>query len=116
MLEERVTVAQRISELKKEKRLSYRDIEKLCGVNRASLQRYATNPNVSVPIDALSKLAKVFNVAPTYLLGYSDREPFIERSDDCEIYNKIVTSIRDFTEEQMEDVLNYVLYIEKRNK
>lgn len=114
MLEERVTVAQRISELKTEKKLSYRDLERISGINRASLQRYATNPNVAVPIDVLSKLAKVFNVAPTYLLGYSDREPYIERSDDCPILNNIIDKLKTFTEEQMDDVYDYILYIEKR--
>lgn len=116
MFDERISVAQRIMELKKEKEWSYRDLESKCGINRTSLQRYASNPNISVPVEAISKLAKAFNVAPTYLLGYSEREPYTERSEDCEMLNAIIEKLKTFSEKQMEDVFDYILYIEKRNK
>lgn len=116
MFDERISVAQRLSELKKEKKWSYRELEERSGINRMSLQRYATNPKISVPVDAISKLAKAFNVAPTYLLGFSEREPFTDRSNDCPLLNDIIDKLKSFTDEQMDDVYDYICYIEKRNK
>lgn len=116
MLEERINISVRIEELKNEKGWSYRELAEKTGISNPTLVRYVNNRNIKISITNVNKIARAFNVSPTYLLGYSDREPFIEASQDCDILNTIINKLKGFTEEQMEDVFDYILYIEKRNK
>jgi len=49
--------------------MSYQDLEKLTGIKKSSLQRYASGVTSKVPLEAIEKLSKAFNVSQNYLMG-----------------------------------------------
>ena len=116
MLEERLSVSTKIEQLKNEKGYSYRKLADLTGISYVTIMRYVNNPNIKISITNLNKIAKAFNVSQTYLLGYSEREDYIERSDDCPLLDEIIKKLKNFTDEQMDDAYDYICYLEKRNK
>lgn len=62
--------------------LSYQDLEKLTGVSKSSLQRYASGVTTKIPFDVIEKLANAFNVSQRYLLGWEDEDTKKESSPD----------------------------------
>lgn len=53
---------------------SYQDLEKLTGIPKSSLQRYATGVTSRIPMEVFEKLSDVFNVPQEYLLGWDEQK------------------------------------------
>lgn len=51
---------------------SYMELEKMTGIKKSSLQRYATGETTKIPLDVIEKLAKTFCVTPAYLMGWNE--------------------------------------------
>ena len=64
--------SERIKLLIEESGKSYQELEKITGIKKSSLQRYATGATAKIPVDVIEKLSKTFNVDTDYLLGVSD--------------------------------------------
>lgn len=53
--------------------LSYPELEKLTGVPKSSLQRYATGATKKIPIDCIEKIAEVTGTDARYLMGWAEK-------------------------------------------
>ena len=62
--------SERIKALIEKSELSYQELEKLTGIKKSSLQRYASGVTTKIPLDVIEKLAKVFHVSREYLMGW----------------------------------------------
>ena len=65
---------ERIKSLIEQSGLSYQELEKATGIKKSSLQRYASGTTTKIPLDAIEKLSKTFNVSQEYLMGWSDNK------------------------------------------
>jgi transcriptional regulator with XRE-family HTH domain len=54
--------------------LSYQELEKLTGIKKSSLQRYASGATTKIPLDVIEKLSKAFNVSQEYLMGWDEQK------------------------------------------
>ena len=66
--------SERIKALVEGSNLSYQDIEKLTGIKKSSLQRYASGTTTKIPMDVFEKLSNAFNVSQEYLLGWDEKK------------------------------------------
>lgn len=66
--------SERIKALIDKSDLSYQELEKLTGVKKSSLQRYASGATTKIPLDVIEKLANAFHVTQEYLMGWDDRD------------------------------------------
>ena len=66
------TRSERIKILIENSGKSYQDLEKLTGVKKSSLQRYASGETAKIPLTVIEKLSKAFGVSQAYLMGWSD--------------------------------------------
>jgi transcriptional regulator with XRE-family HTH domain len=66
--------SERIKALVDSSGMSYQDIEKLTGIKKSSLQRYASGVTTKIPLDVIEKLANTFNVSQEYLMGWDKKE------------------------------------------
>lgn len=64
----------RIKALVDKSDMSYQEIEKLTGIKKSSLQRYASGATTKIPMDVFEKLSIAFNVSQEYLLGWDEKE------------------------------------------
>ena len=68
------TRADRIKSLIEESGKSYLELEKLTGVKKSSLQRYASGITTKIPLDVIEKLSAAFNVSQEYIMGWEAKE------------------------------------------
>ena len=61
---------ERIQKLIDESGKSYSELEKITGVAKSSLQRYASGVTVKVPLDVIEKLENAFGVPRGYIMGW----------------------------------------------
>ena len=68
------TNSERIKSLIEHSGLSYQELEKLTGIKKSSLQRYASGVTTKIPSNVIEKLASAFNVSPAYLMGWQEEK------------------------------------------
>lgn len=68
------TRSERIKSLIEQSGKSYQEMEKLTGIKKSSLQRYASGVTTKIPLDVIEKLSAAFNVSQEYLMGWEEKE------------------------------------------
>ena len=68
-----VSPGAKIKELRTISGMSQEELGKRVGVQRAAINKYETGVVTNIPIATIEKLAEVFNVSPTYLLGWDNK-------------------------------------------
>ena len=68
------TRSERIKSLIEQSGRSYQELEKLTGIKKSSLQRYASGVTTKIPLDVIEKLANAFNVSQEYLMGWEENK------------------------------------------
>ncbi len=66
--------SERIKALVEKSNLSYQELEKLTGIKKSSLQRYASGATSKIPLDVIEKLSVAFNVSQEYLMGWEEKK------------------------------------------
>ena len=66
--------SERIKALVDRSGLSYQELEKLTGIKKSSLQRYASGETTKIPLDVIEKLSVAFNVSQAYLMGWDEKK------------------------------------------
>lgn len=66
------TRAERIKLLIENSGKSYQELERITGIKKSSLQRYASGATAKIPLDVIEKLSITFNVSKEYLMGWED--------------------------------------------
>lgn len=72
-INEEKLINKRIIDLRNELKLSFRDLEKLTGISRSSLQRYEQNYYQKLTLTGLEKIAAALKVTPSYILGHESK-------------------------------------------
>ena len=67
-----MTFAERLKELRTEKHLSMDDVGNFIGVGRANIYKYERGMITSIPPEKIQKLAVLFGVTRSYLMGWTD--------------------------------------------
>ena len=68
------TRSQRIRSLIEQSKKSYLELEKITGIKKSSLQRYASGATTKIPLEVIEKLSVAFNVSQEYLMGWDDEK------------------------------------------
>ena len=66
--------SERIKSLVENSGLSYQELEKLTGIKKSSLQRYASGTTTKIPLDVIEKLSNAFHVSQEYLMGWDEKK------------------------------------------
>jgi len=74
-------IAVRISKAMSEKKISYGELNKLTGIPKSALQRYATGETDKIPLDRLELIAEALGVSAEHLIGW-DSAPSLPISED----------------------------------
>lgn len=69
-----LSTGQKIKTLRKERRMTQEELGRRVGLQRAAIQKYEINAVENIPIKTIEKLASLFGVTPTYLLGWEKNE------------------------------------------
>lgn len=66
--------SERIKALIEQSKKSYQELEKITGIKKSSLQRYASGATTKIPLDVIEKLSVTFGVSQEYLMGWTEQE------------------------------------------
>ena len=66
------TLGERIKELRAITNMSQEELGRRVGVQRAAINKYEKGTVTNVPIATIENIAKVFDVSPTYLVGWEE--------------------------------------------
>ena len=96
---------ERIRTLIKEQNYSYQQLEKITGIKKSSLQRYATGVTTKIPLDVIERLSKVFNVSQEYLMGWDEAKQPTENDGLSEKRKALIDFAMSVPEEKAEMIL-----------
>ena len=65
-----VTIGEKIKELRLLSGMSQEELGRRVGVQRAAINKYEKGTVTNVPIQTIEKMAQVFDVSPTYIVGW----------------------------------------------
>ncbi len=99
-----------IKQLRIENGYTQEELGKLIGVKKAAIHKYESGIVQNMKRTTIGKLANIFNVSPSYLLGYTDNNINIEKTppqlSDGE--QKLIELFRQVPKEQQELVLSMI--------
>lgn len=64
------TIGERIKELRISRRMTQEDLGEILGVKKAAIQKYENGGIVNLKIETIEKIAKIFEITPSYLMGW----------------------------------------------
>ena len=103
----------RIRDLRREKNITADELGEIVGVSRFSVSNWETGRN-QPNNDILIKLAEYFNVSVDYLLGITDIPHTDVQLDEFQV--ALYNGTEELTDEQKEDLLQYVDYLKSKKK
>lgn len=69
-----IDIGTRIKELRKLSGLSQEELGRRVGVQRAAINKYEKGTVTNIPIQTIEQMAIIFDVSPTYLVGWDINE------------------------------------------
>lgn len=109
-------ILERLGEVYQRSGMSYAELEKMCGIPRATLYRYITGKTEKIPMDALEKMARAFGVSTSYLMGWRDSSATEERPTTDDDLKFALFGDGNYTDAQLEEVKRFAAYIRSRDK
>ena len=100
------TRADRIKALIDESGKSYQELEKLTGVKKSSLQRYASGATTKIPLDVIEKLSAAFNVSQEYIMGWEKKENYPREPQLTEVERLALELFRRIPEDKQSEALD----------
>lgn len=105
--------SERIKSLIEQSKKSYQELEKITGIKKSSLQRYASGATTKIPLDVIEKLSATFGVSQEYLMGWIDNptntqknSPPVELTEGekmwLELYHRLSNETRELLIHSME--------------
>lgn len=67
-----MTIGKRIKELREKRGMSQVDLADKIYVSKQTLYKYENGIITNIPSDKIESIAKVFNISPSYLMGWND--------------------------------------------
>lgn len=122
--------AKRLSEAIEKSGYSYPELEKITGIPKSSIQRYATGGTKKIPIDCIEKIALATNADSRYLMCWEDKPTKQEgenekimtvlekRGDMLAFVNLLVDNEEEIDRDAIEKTMTMVetFFLDKKNK
>ena len=102
------TRSERIKALVEESGKSYQELEKITGIKKSSLQRYASGVTTKIPLDVIEKLSVAFNVSQEYLMGWEENKISPDKPELTEGEKMLLDLFNRVPEERQEMVLQMI--------
>lgn len=104
-----MTIGEKLKSLRKQNRMTLEDVANYINVGRATILKYENGMITNIPSDKIEQLARLFNVSPAFLMGWSEDHPDDPlsvdqpKNDDIRL---LVHGLNKLTPEQVEQAKN----------
>lgn len=100
------TRSERIRALIEQSGKSYQELEKVTGIKKSSLQRYASGVTTKIPLDVIEKLSIAFNVSQEYIMGWEEKENYPSEQQLTEVERLALELFRRIPEDKQSEALD----------
>lgn len=101
----------KIKELRTIANMSQEELGRRVGVQRAAINKYEKGTVENIPIKTIEKIANVFEVSPTYIVGWNDIE-----SNPLSAEIKVLQGVKRFYGSDSVDLLERFIHLNKKGK
>lgn len=74
-----MTIGERLKYLREQNKMTLEEVANQLGIGRSTVFRYENGTVTNIPSDKISTLARIYNVTPSYIMGWTD-EPSTRRA------------------------------------
>lgn len=106
-----VSPGTRIKELRTLADMSQEELGRRIGVQRAAINKYEKETVINIPIQTIEKIANVFDVSPTYIVGWNGDE-----SNPLSAEVKVLQGVKKFYGEDAVDLLECYTVLNYKGK
>ena len=93
-------IGNRIKNLREMAKMSQEELGGRIGVQRAAINKYEKGSVTNIPIQSIEKMAKIFDVSPTYIVGWTN--------ENMGKYTDIIKKFETLNDAGKEKVLQYI--------
>ena len=101
----------KIKELRLLAGMSQEELGKRVGVQRAAIQKYEKGTVENIPIKTIEKIAQIFDVSPTYIVGWTD-----ENTNPLAVEVKVLQGVKKFYGVEAVDILECYVALNTKGK
>jgi transcriptional regulator with XRE-family HTH domain len=101
-----------IKQLRIENGYTQEELGKLIGVKKAAIHKYESGIVQNMKRATIGKLANIFNVSPSYLLGYTEDKNKELSNEENELFNLI----NQLSEDEVKELASFVDYLISKRK
>ena len=105
------SIGSRIRELRTLSGLSQEELGRRVGVQRAAINKYEKGSVTNIPLSTIEKMAAVFEVSPTYIVGWDD-----SKMDQLALEVKILQGVSKFYGKDSVELLECYMELSKEGK
>lgn len=105
------TIGEKIHYLRKLSGMSQEELGKRIGVQRAAINKYEKGTVENIPIKSIEQIARVFDVSPTYIVGWCDAD-----SNPLSAEVKILRGVKNFYGGESVDLLEGFVQLDQTGK
>jgi transcriptional regulator with XRE-family HTH domain len=87
----KIRTSKRIKELRLKYKYTMEALSELIGVSKSTIAKWENGYVDNIRQDNIIKLAEVFNVSPTYILGYVESEEEIRLKEFSDLYKQLTS-------------------------
>jgi transcriptional regulator with XRE-family HTH domain len=106
-----VSPGARIKELRTLANMSQEELGRRVGVQRAAINKYEKGKVTNIPIHTIEKIASVFDVSPTYIVGWND-----ENTNPLAVEVKVLQGVKRFYGIEAVDILECYVSLNTKGK
>ena len=105
--------AARIQKLIADSGKTYQELEKLTGIKKSSLQRYASGITAKIPLTAIENIAAAFSVSESYIMWGQEKEKQPAESELSIIKKEFIRKVEGMSDSQIERLEQILALVEK---
>ena len=99
------TIGERIKKLRTYRKLTQEEVGKIIGASKQTLHKYENGIITNIPLDKIEALANLFDVSPSYIMGWDSKETIVYKHQEYE--QKILFPYNKLSNEGKEKVITY---------
>lgn len=99
------SIGERIKKLRTYRKLTQEEVGKIIGASKQTLHKYENGIITNIPLDKIESLANLFDVSPSYIMGWDNEEPKIYKYQEYE--QKVLYPYNKLSDEGKEKVITY---------
>ena len=99
------TIGERIKKLRTYRKLTQEEVGKIIGASKQTLHKYENGIITNIPLDKIEALANLFDVSPSYIMGWDSKETIVYKHQEYE--QKVLFPYNKLSNEGKEKVITY---------